>query len=91
MFSTTRLFTCSKPAIKAFTTARTYRTFSTFTTLKMPEALTKQEVDKQIDPSVSKQYDDSVSSEEKFEDMYKIADGLKIGMMGTLRSGIGVG
>ncbi|KAK5135181.1 hypothetical protein LTR08_005568 [Meristemomyces frigidus] len=55
----------------------------------MPEGLTKQEVDKGIDPSVSKQYDDSVSSEEKFEDMYKIVDGLKIGMMGTLRNGIG--
>ena len=91
MFSATRLFSCSKPATKVFTTAKTYRSFSTFTTLKMPESLTKQEVDKHVDPSVSKQYDDSVSSEEKFEDMYKIADGLKIGMMGTLRNGIGVG
>lgn len=57
----------------------------------MPETLTKQEVEKGQDPSVTKQYDDSVSLDEKFEDMYKIADGLKIGMMGSLRNGIGVG
>ncbi|KAK5126423.1 hypothetical protein LTR85_010659 [Meristemomyces frigidus] len=55
----------------------------------MPEALTKQEVEKGQDPSVVKQYDDSVSTDEKFEDMYAIADKLKIGMMGSLRNGIG--
>ena len=91
MFSTTRFFSCSKPATRVFTITKPYRTFSTFTSLNMPEALTQQEVDKHTDPSVSKQYDDSVSSEEKFEDFYKIVDGLKIGMMGTLRNGIGVG
>lgn len=57
----------------------------------MPESLTKQEVEKGIDPSVSKQYDDSVSLDQKFEDMYAIADKLKVGMMGSLRNGIGVG
>ena len=91
MFSTTRLFSCSRPATKFFTPTNTTRTFSAFTTLRMPESLTQQEVDKKIDPSVSKQYDDSVSSREKFDDMYSIVDGLKIGMMGTLRNGIGVG
>ncbi|KAK6397561.1 hypothetical protein LTR65_006538 [Meristemomyces frigidus] len=55
----------------------------------MPETLTKQEVEKGQDPSVTKQYDDSVSLDEKFEDMYAIADKLKIGMMGSLRNGIG--
>jgi len=56
----------------------------------MPEQLTKQEVEKGQDPSVSKQWDDSTPTEQKFEDFYKIADGLKVGMMGTLRNGIGV-
>ncbi|KAK4549028.1 hypothetical protein LTR36_007484 [Oleoguttula mirabilis] len=35
----------------------------------MPETLTKQEVEKGQDPSVTKQYDDSVSLDEKFEDI----------------------
>ncbi|EMD00080.1 hypothetical protein BAUCODRAFT_145392 [Baudoinia panamericana UAMH 10762] len=55
----------------------------------MPEGLTKQEVDKGIDPSVNKQYDDQTPTEQKFEDMYAIADKLKIGMLGSYRNGIG--
>jgi hypothetical protein len=47
----------------------------------MPEPLTKQEVEKGQDPSVTKQYDSQTGTEEKFEDMYKIADGLKIAML----------
>ncbi|KAK3677148.1 hypothetical protein LTR78_002686 [Recurvomyces mirabilis] len=55
----------------------------------MPEQLTHEEVQKGQDPSVVKQYDDKTGTEEKFEDLYKIADGQKIGMLGTYRNGIG--
>ena len=47
----------------------------------MPEQLKEQEVMKGQDPSVVKQYDDKTGTEEKFEDLYKIADAQKIGML----------
>lgn len=56
----------------------------------MPEPLKKSEVEKGQDPTVAKQWDDETPADKKFEDFYKIADGLKIGMMGTLRNGVGV-
>jgi len=55
----------------------------------MPESLQKQEVEKGIDPTVNKQFDDKTSTDQKFEDFYAIADKLKIGLMGTLRNEIG--
>ena len=44
----------------------------------MPETLTKEEVQKGQDPSVTKQWDNDVDAETKFKDFYKIADGLKV-------------
>ncbi|KAI6829128.1 hypothetical protein KC365_g7272, partial [Hortaea werneckii] len=55
----------------------------------MPEPLTKEEVEKGQDPSVTKQWDNDVSAENKFEDFYAIVDKQKIGMLGTYRDGIG--
>nr|OQO29923.1 hypothetical protein B0A51_02919 [Rachicladosporium sp. CCFEE 5018] len=55
----------------------------------MPATLTKQEIDSKTDPSVSKQYDTDVSFEESLKDFYSISDGLKIGILGTLRPGVG--
>jgi hypothetical protein len=56
----------------------------------MPESLDKHEIDNCQDPSVTKQWDDDVSLDKKMEDFGAIADKLKIGIMGTLRDGIGV-
>jgi hypothetical protein len=56
----------------------------------MPEPLTKEEIQKGIDPSVSKQWDDEVSLDQKMEDFGKTADKLGVGIMGTARNGIGV-
>ncbi|KAK3686454.1 hypothetical protein LTR37_019804 [Vermiconidia calcicola] len=53
----------------------------------MPEQLKKSEVD--MDPTVAKQYDDETPTQQKFDDFAAMADGLKIGLMGTLRDGIG--
>lgn len=72
------------------TTHRNLRSFSTTTTLKMPDALKKEEVARGQDPSVMKQWDNETSVEKKFEDMYAIADKLGICMMGTARPGLGV-
>lgn len=55
----------------------------------MPETLSREEVEKGIDPSVSKQLDNDVSSEKKFEDFYAIADKLKISLLGTFRESVG--
>merc|ERR1712151_357916 len=41
------------------------------------------------DPSVTKQWDNDVSAENKFEDFYAIVDKQKSGMLGTYRDGIG--
>ena len=56
----------------------------------MPASLTKDEVEKGQDPSVTKQWDDDVSLDKKMEDFGKIADNLGVGIMGTLRDGVGV-
>ena len=56
----------------------------------MPEPLTKEEIERGVDPSVSKQWDDDLPLDKKIEDFGAIADKLKIGLMGTLRNGIGV-
>ena len=56
----------------------------------MPDSLQKEEVEKGIDPTVNKQFDDQTPTDQKFDDFYAIADKLKIGLMGTLRNDIGV-
>lgn len=56
----------------------------------MPEPLKQSEVDKGQDPSVTKQWDDKVDLAQKMKDFGAIADHLKIGMMGSLREGVGV-
>jgi hypothetical protein len=56
----------------------------------MPEQLKQSEVNSQTDPSVSKQLDTEASLETKTKDLYAIVDGLKIGILGTYRPGVGV-
>lgn len=56
----------------------------------MPEPLKPEEVNSKTDPSVAKQYDTESSLETKTKDLYAIVDGLKIGILGTYRPGVGV-
>jgi len=56
----------------------------------MPESLKKEEVTSKTDPSVSKQLDTESPLETKTKDLYEIVDGLKIGILGTYRPGVGV-
>ena len=56
----------------------------------MPGPLAKDEVERGQDPSVTKQWDDDVALDKKMEDFGKIVDNLGVGLMGTLRDGVGV-
>ena len=53
----------------------------------MPEAVSASEVNS--DPSVTKQYDNETPMDKQFQDLYSTVDGLKIGLMGTYRPGVG--
>ncbi|KAF2144385.1 uncharacterized protein K452DRAFT_284699 [Aplosporella prunicola CBS 121167] len=55
----------------------------------MPDTLTKSEINSQTDPSVAKQYDNSAPKDEQIKDYYSIVDGLKVGLLGTYRDGVG--
>jgi hypothetical protein len=55
----------------------------------MPSDLKQQDINEHNDPSVMRQWDEADFST-KFEEFYKIVDGLKIGLLGTYRPNIGV-
>lgn len=55
----------------------------------MPQPLTRSEIDSETDPTVAKQWDDKSPKEEQIQDFYKIVDGLKAGLLTTIRPGIG--
>lgn len=56
----------------------------------MPSDLKQQDIDTKTDPSVARQWDDETPIEQQIEDFYKIVDGLKVGLLGTYRPGVGV-
>lgn len=68
---------------------RSKRTFSIAATYKMPEPLTKSEVDSQTDPSVAKQYDHETPTAEQITEFFKLADSLKTCLLTTERPGVG--
>ena len=55
----------------------------------MPEPLKASEVNSQIDPSVAKQWDDETPKKQQIEEFYKTVDGMKIGLLTTIRGGLG--
>ncbi|KAL8995427.1 MAG: hypothetical protein Q9169_004839 [Polycauliona sp. 2 TL-2023] len=55
----------------------------------MVKPLTQDEVGSKIDPSVSTQWDETTPMEEQIKDLYKIIDGLKGGLLTTIRPGVG--
>lgn len=56
----------------------------------MPEPVKSEDINAQNDPSVARQWDDKTPMEQKFEELYKICDDLKVGLLGTYRKNIGV-
>ena len=55
----------------------------------MPKSLTAEEVNSETDPSVSKQWDTETPKKEQLQDFYKIADSLKVCLLGSNRPGVG--
>lgn len=55
----------------------------------MPQPLKADEVNSETDPAVSKQFDNETPKDQQFTDLYKTVDGLKVGLLTTIRSGIG--
>ncbi|KAG2165355.1 blue light-inducible protein-like protein Bli-3 [Aureobasidium pullulans] len=55
----------------------------------MPSDVKQSDITEKNDPSVARQWDNNVDFETKFQEFYKIVDGLKIGLLGTYRPGIG--
>ncbi|KAL9099342.1 MAG: hypothetical protein Q9163_005147 [Psora crenata] len=55
----------------------------------MPQSLKADEVHSKTDPSVSKQWDDETPKKEQIQDFYKIVDSMKVGLLTTIRDGIG--
>ena len=56
---------------------------------KMPEPLKASEVNSRTDPAVAKQWDDKTPKSQQIEDFYKTVDGMKIGLLTTIREGLG--
>lgn len=65
------------------------RSISTSASFRMPDTLTRGEVNSQTDPSVSKQYDSETPADQKIQDFFNIVDGKKVGLMNTYRNGVG--
>ncbi|MCJ1318395.1 hypothetical protein MMC15_003723 [Xylographa vitiligo] len=55
----------------------------------MPEPLQKSEIDSKTDPSVAKQYDHDTPKSEQIDDFYKTVDKLGVGLLTTIRPGLG--
>ena len=55
----------------------------------MVQSLDKKEVDSQADPSVSKQYDTETPTQQQLEEFYQFADKQKVGLLTTIRQGLG--
>lgn len=55
----------------------------------MPDQLKKEHIDSKTDPTVANQWDDKTPKHEQIEEFYKTVDGMKIGLLTTIRGGIG--
>lgn len=55
----------------------------------MPDQLKKEHIDSKTDPTVANQWDDQTPKHDQIEEFYKTVDGMKIGLLTTIRGGIG--
>ena len=75
-----------RPIHRAFTLTRT---FAQSHRTAMPQPLHTSEVDSKTDPAVNKQWDTTTPLDEQISDFYKTVDSLKIGLLTTIRPGVG--
>lgn len=55
----------------------------------MPESLKASEVNKENDPSVTKQYDNETPKDQQWKEFYDLVDDKKISILSTFRKGTG--
>ena len=55
----------------------------------MPDPLKASDVESKTDPTVANQWDDQTPKKQQIDDFYKTVDGMKIGLLSTIRDGIG--
>ncbi|MCJ1384498.1 hypothetical protein MMC17_007615 [Xylographa soralifera] len=55
----------------------------------MPEPLQKSDIDSKTDPTVAIQYDHDTPKSEQIDDFYKTVDKLGVGLLTTIRQGLG--
>ena len=55
----------------------------------MPQPLKASEIESKTDPTVAKQWDDETPKKQQIDEFYKTVDGMKIGLLTTIRDGIG--
>ncbi len=55
----------------------------------MPEPLKASHVDSKTDPTVANQWDDETPKKQQIEEFYKTVDGMKVGLLTTIRDGVG--
>ncbi len=88
-----RTSSCQRLAFRSILRQSDYfvpsQSFSASHIHKMPEPLKASEVNSQTDPSVAKQWDEETPKSKQIEDFYKTVDGMKIGLLTTIRSGLG--
>ena len=82
------------PQFSTPTTTRTARhirrTLATTPTLNMPQPLKASHVDSKTDPTVANQWHHDTPQKQQIEDVYKPVDGLKIGLLATIRPDVGL-
>ena len=72
------------------TARHTRRTLTTTPTFNMPEPLKASHIDSKTDPTVANQWDHETPKKEQIDDFYKTVDGLKIGLLATIRPDVGI-
>lgn len=87
--SSTSLSLILKRSLQPITQPIIHRTFTTTSIFNMPQPLTAEEVNSKTDPSVSKQWDDETPKKQQIEEFYKMVDGMKVGLLTTIRDGVG--
>lgn len=55
----------------------------------MPDPLKASEIDSKTDPTVAKQWDETTPKKDQIQDFYKTVDSLKVGLLTTIRDGVG--
>lgn len=63
--------------------------FTTTAIFKMPETLQKSTIDNKVDATTAAQWDDKTPKSKQIEEFYKTVDGMKTGLLTTIRPDIG--